>query len=106
MCFGQTQTMNDRSSASGVNSVSIQATVKPPKGYGTGKGTTARILQVLDGTTFDTKMTSTQIGDRIGVPSRQLSKRLSELEKKNKVATVYLVTARSASPTTQPKPCC
>lgn len=75
-------TQNDRSYATGLNSVSIQATIKPPKlqrTFGTGEGTTARIKDF-----FGYRLagyTAASIGDHLGLPSRQLGKRLAELVK-------------------------
>lgn len=54
-------------------------TVKPNKGYGTGTGTTARIREFFTGKSES--FTVSQIGGALGLPSRQLSKRLAELVK-------------------------
>ncbi len=49
------------------------------KGFGTGKGTTAKIKAVF--TDFNIELNSEEIAIRVEVPSRQISKRLAELVK-------------------------
>lgn len=83
MCYPSEQSISSYE-ASKVN----PAIVAKPGIYGTGKGTTARILEALKGTTFETRMTASQIAEKIDVSARQLSKRLSELENKFKVSVV------------------
>jgi predicted HTH transcriptional regulator len=62
----------------------VQATpAKPaqksiPGSFATGKGTTQRIKDAYAERSF---FTSKELGDKLGVPSRQLSKRLAELVK-------------------------
>lgn len=48
------------------------------KGFGTGKGTTAKIKEFFSGRTY---ATTQEVAYAIGVPARQLSKRMSELVK-------------------------
>lgn len=49
-----------------------------PGSFSTGKGTTQRIKDAFAERSF---FTSKELGDKLGMPSRQLSKRLAELVK-------------------------
>jgi hypothetical protein len=55
-----------------------------PGTYATGKGTSARIIELLKNSA--TPLTAKELGDLMGVPARQLSKRLTEQERKGKIA--------------------
>lgn len=63
-----------------------------PAVFGTGKGTTARILDVL-ATTPEGALTTKQIGEALSLPARQLNKRLREQELKGKVFVTVTKTA-------------
>lgn len=75
MCFGEQHSISS----------SLAAAFKTPGQYATGKGTSARILEVLAGVPIHGAMTAAEIGDKLGLPGRQLSKRLKELEDKYKL---------------------
>ena len=60
------------------------ATATPNKGFGTGKGTSARILAAMSsGAAF----TVAEVAFNIGLPSRQLHKRFAELVKAGKIVS-------------------
>lgn len=75
MCFGEQHSIAS----------SPAAAFSTPGQYATGKGTSARIVEVLAGINLYAAMTAADIGDKLGLPGRQLSKRLRELEVKGKV---------------------
>lgn len=66
----------------------------PNKGFGTGKGTTARIKELF--ADRQCAYTSEEIAIDLGLPSRQISKRLAELVKSGFFETVTSATGRKA----------